>query len=111
MRAGRLDRLIDIEEPIETRTDSGDVSVTWEKVATVWASIEFDSGGETDSGSGELARSNEIFRIRWRRGLTAKHRIAWRPEKTAEKRYYDIRSITEIGRREGFVITASAKVP
>lgn len=95
MRSGRLDRRVTIEQPAEARTGSGDVTVTWSTLATVWAEKRDVRGNETFLANQRLAEVETVFRIRHRAGLSPKMRV------TLAAEAYDILAIVEIGRKRG----------
>lgn len=103
MQAGKLDRRITIQEPVISQDDYGEPVVTgWADVATVWAQVVPVSGREYFDATAVRAEKTTRFRIRWRSGLTEAMRIVY------DGRNYDIRSIVELGRREGLEIRAEA---
>ncbi len=66
LKAGQLDRLITIEQPITTTSDYGDrLRVTgWAVVAKVWASRKDVLGREIVQGGAERAEFATMFKIR-----------------------------------------------
>jgi len=99
MNPGRMDRKITIEKVTETRSSSGQVTKTWSTFASVWAE-KIDSGSREFFNRGAVAETATVFKIYYLNGLTQKHRVKYNNE------YYDIKSIKELGRREGHEITA-----
>jgi SPP1 family predicted phage head-tail adaptor len=102
MRAGKLDRIINIERKSETVSDSGSVVAAWTEIAKTRAEIVNASADEFLTGFGEAERGTTIFRIRYRAGITTADRIKF--DGTA----HDIKEIIEIGRRRGLEIRAVA---
>jgi SPP1 family predicted phage head-tail adaptor len=102
--AWKMDRKIAIQELVETQSGTGAPIWSFETVVEVWAEVDFQGGFEGPRGSGEQAAVSQIFRIRWRDGLTAKHAILF------DGARYDIVAIREIGRRDGLELTAQASV-
>lgn len=92
---GRLDRRITIQAVSETRTATGSASKTWADWQTVWASVSYSLAGSDETE--QLAQQNSVervtFKIRYLKGLSAKHRICYDGE------LYDILHIQEDGRR------------
>ncbi len=103
MRAGELDRKIVIESATETRDDYGAVVQTWATFATVWARKRDIRGSEQFTAQQVNARIAATFTVRWLDGVTEKMRISY------DGQTWDIRSINEIGRREGLELYAEVK--
>lgn len=96
MRAGKMDRLIQIQnwqagEP----DDMGTVTEGWADLAVVRAQLIQSSTEEFMAAFGEADRTAVIFRIRWIDGLTTDHSVLY------EGRRFNIRETKEIGRRKG----------
>lgn len=102
MRAGKLDRLIELQEKIETVQPSGSVSKVWITVATARAELVQTSADEIAAGFGEAQTDDLTFRIWWRPNLTTANRIVYAGAA------YDIKRIVEIGRRRLLEIRAVA---
>lgn len=105
MIPGRMDKKIIIQEFSEDSPsyDSyGAPSGLWETYATVWAE-KVDQKGREFFSSGVVAEGTSIFRIRYDSGVTTKMRISYDSE------YWDIKSITEIGRRNGIELIATVQ--
>jgi SPP1 family predicted phage head-tail adaptor len=76
MEAGLLNRRITLQRPVEVRgADYADVQVTWQDVATVWASVEPLSGGEFFRNQEQQGELTHRVRIRWRAGVDSKMRV------------------------------------
>lgn len=103
MRSGRLDRRLTIQAVTETRGSAGDVVETWADVATVWAEKMDEKGREYFAAAQVTAERPTRFTIRWRSGLTAKHRVV------CEGVTYDVQAIDEIGRRKGLWLYCLAR--
>ncbi len=102
MRAGKLDRTISIERLSETVSASGAVSSAWTNIATVRAEIVQQSASEFLTGFGEAQDGTIIFRIRYLSGITTADRVSYGGAA------YDLKEITEIGRRRGLELRAVA---
>lgn len=102
MRAGKLDRTIAIERQIETVKPSGAVATTWANIDTVRAEIVQQSASEFLTGFGEAENGSIVFRIRYLPGITTADRVSYAGT------VYDLKEITEIGRRRGLEIRAVA---
>lgn len=107
MRAGDLDRRITLQRYSVSYNAANEPDETWTPDASpVWASWRRASARETLAAGQVQAAVSDIFEIRFSSAvanLNAKDRIAY------GGRIYDISSVTEIGRREGFRIEASAR--
>lgn len=99
-RAGRLDRLITIEQVSETRDAVGGIIKTWTTWKEVWASKLDVAGREYFDAQAVQAEVTTTFRIRYVAGLSPKMRISYAGET------YDIESVAEFGRREMWEIKA-----
>lgn len=103
MRAGRLDRRVTIQERSLARNSYGEQIETWSDVAEVW-------GEKTDLRGTESLRARQIqgevetrFLIRYRTGVGVTNRLI------CEGVTYDIRQVSEVGRRAWLEITATAR--
>lgn len=109
MKSGRMDRLITIQtrtvaldsygQPIETWGAAGN---TW----SAWAEVKDVSGDERFASQQIVGRETKTFRIYFRTEFTPAvdtHRIVH------DGRNWDIHNVTEIARREGWEILASAR--
>lgn len=102
MRAGKLDRTIAIERQTETVTPSGSVVTTWTNYTIARAEIVTQSASEFLTGFGEAENGTIVFRIRYVPGITTADRISY------DCKFYDLKEITEIGRRRGLELRAVA---
>jgi SPP1 family predicted phage head-tail adaptor len=107
MRAGEFDRRITFERAAGTQASpSGEQVLTWAAEATVWAQVAPLSGTELFRAQQFGAKVDTRFRVRWIVSTSIT------PDETLRilygGRYYDIRSVIEIGRREGLEIMAEA---
>lgn len=106
MRAGKLDRLIWIESPPEEQKDgAGAIRFDYHWDHPHRAQIIKRASEETQRPFGAYSESNITFRTRWISDLDLTYRIIF------EDRIYEIKEITEIGRRRGLDIRAVAKGP
>ncbi len=109
MQAGKLDRRLRFEQATSsTASASGEPTLTWSELATVWGSKEPLSGREATQAQQLVARIDTRFRVRYSAALavvtpTATFRLV------CDGRTYDITAVTEIGRREGLEILAGAR--
>lgn len=76
MRAGRLRHRIAIQESTDT-TDavSGEVTVTWATLETVWGSVRPMRGTERFEAAQICPQATHKISIRYYSGLTSKHRL------------------------------------
>lgn len=118
MRAGTLDRLIDIQQKTTTMSDTGVPVETWETfVSRRAASYRPLRGDERYSGPGISATEQVEFKIRFTGNvcdLTPLHRIVY-PAPTEpgdpvpSSRIYNIVAVNELGRREALQIIAERR--
>lgn len=117
MRAGRLDRLIDIQRATATVSDSGEQIIAWSNIVERRAASITPIQGSERFITPQIEAIDQVeFRIRLFAdvaNLTARDRIIYPamtasspPEAPAERQIYNILSIIEIGRREGLRIIA-----
>ncbi len=103
LRAGDLDRRIDLRKQLAGADEHGQPNGQWMTMATVWASFKPATGREFVASRAAQAIVDGTFRIRWRDDVKATWRIVF------DGRDYDIQSLVEIGRREGLEILAQAR--
>lgn len=106
MRAGRMDRLITIEQKTPERTPLGDVTETWGTLATVWAEVVPTSGREYFSAQSEQRVASKLTRFRIRYLAAAAQDTQLRV--LYDSQTYDIQHIAEIGRRVGLDLVGEA---
>jgi SPP1 family predicted phage head-tail adaptor len=104
MRAGKLDRIINIEVATTSQDPgTGETIETWGAFATgLRAQIVQSSTEEYFRASGEGAASTIVFRTRFIAGVTNLHRIVY------EGRNFDIEEVKELGRARGLELRAKA---
>lgn len=73
--AGKLRTMVVIEQPTETRTAGGALTVTWSTLASVWAGIFPRSGRERYTAGKVTAEGDTSIFIRYRADVTAKMRV------------------------------------
>lgn len=95
MRAGKLDRIIDIQRLSRTVDDYGTETEAWAPVATLRAQLVQSSTEEFMSSFGSSAETAAVFRIRYRDDLLTSDRVTYWGQS------YDVKEIKELGRREG----------
>lgn len=99
MRAGALDRFIEIQRVVETQDDAGGLVHTWSRLMTTWARVESVSAVEHFAADRDVGTRVRVFVIRHYSDITHKDRIVY------EDRNYDILSLEDVeGRgREHFM--------
>lgn len=102
LNIGKMDRRITIERETETVKPSGSVVKAWTTVASVWAEVVQQSAPEFFTGFGEVEAGACVFRVRYRPGITTADRV------TYDGRPFNIKEITEIGRRDALELRGEA---
>lgn len=102
MRAGKLDRTITLERKGETVSPTGAVVTAWTNIATVRAEIVTQSASEFLTGFGEAENGTIVFRVRYLAGITTVDRVSYAGQ------VYDLKEVTESGRRRGLELRAVA---
>jgi len=97
MRAGRLDRRIELQSKTETRDSFGAAIPTWTAYTTVWAEVksEGQAGARNNEADTEQSRSERVFKIRYGPIVEPEHRVLH------DGLTYRIKAVNEISRREG----------
>lgn len=95
MNAGELRERVTIERESESRSDSGEVLMTYTPVATVWAAVEPLRGREYFDAQRVQAEVNHRIRIRYRDGIEPKMRVSM-----ATGRTFDIESAINVRGRD-----------
>ena len=106
MRAGTLDRQIAIFTAGIVTNDGGDDVDGFSSAGAIPASVRPAPGSERLASGENAANAPTVFRIRWSPAvadLNAKDRVEY---PVGSGRMYDIKSVVEIGRREGLEIAA-----
>lgn len=123
MKAGIMDQRIDIQRATVSQSLSGAPAEAWEDIMSgVATSIAYNpmKSQETNGAPQFVAAEHVEFQIRWTSilaDLNAKDRIiypallagAFPPDEINGGRIWNILSVMEIGRREGFKILAMRK--
>lgn len=116
MKAGKLDRRIDIQRKSDGQSDSGAPIETWTNLVARRAATYSPVRGDEKGVAPQPVASQQVdFWIRWSAalaGLTPKDRVIYpaimddlSPEdEITDDRVYDIIEVSEIGRREGLKI-------
>lgn len=102
MEAGKLDRKITIATPTESANAAGEVAITgWSTWHQPWAEKQASAGDERFVADQRRHINSCTWIIRYKAGLTTKMRIT-----DDLGIVYKINSIVEVGRREGWLISA-----
>lgn len=121
MKAGKLDRKIDIQRKSDGQTDSGAPVETWTNLAARLAATYSPVRGDEKGSAPQPVASQQVdFWIRWTAalaGLTPKDRVIYPAifedvspaDEITDDRIYDIIEVSEIGRREGLKIRTSRR--
>jgi len=106
MKAERLDRRITLQRYSWSQDQYGAPVQAWTELARPWASKRDISDGERVAAAEVSASITTRFQIRFDSSwadLNPKDRVVF------DGKVYDIWGVKEIGRREGFEITAAAR--
>lgn len=106
IRAGRLDRRIDIQERVVSQDDFGSEVISWSTIATVSAEKIENNGQERFQTAQFVGKTSRSFRFRWSNAVkvvTVLHRIVF------DGVAHDIVAVREIGRREGIMVDCTAR--
>ena len=103
MAIGQMDRRVVLKTYTESRDAYGQPIKTWSTLATVWAKVMTDSGGEGQDNKQEIARSRVLITIRYRSDIDEMTKV------TYDSQDYDIINIKEIGRREYQELTTTLR--
>ena len=105
MLAGKLDRRIIFQQPTLSADSFGDpLNVTFSDLGTVWASVQEGKGSERREDDSEVVTRTDTFKIRKPAfNLKPTMRIVY------ASKNYNILNIKELGRKEGFLISAEIK--
>jgi SPP1 family predicted phage head-tail adaptor len=102
MRAGDLDRQIELQS-FEFVDDGGGGGIeTWTTYATVAAAVLQTGGCEFLSAGATTAERRVVFRLRWRAGVSTAHRVVYAGQ------VHDIHEVRELDRRAGLELHTTA---
>jgi SPP1 family predicted phage head-tail adaptor len=99
MRAGSLDRLIEIQRRTTGLDLYGSVIDTWTTVATMRAQLLKNATDDREGARGHATDAVLTFRMYYFASLSLNDRLLY------EGQQYEITGITEIGRRVGMDLT------
>ena len=100
--AGKRDRRVVIQAATQTQNSFGEPVESWSTVTTVWAEVRPISGQMRFTAARELSTEAALFRILYLSTLTERHRLSY------NGKAWKIVGLAEIGRRQGWEITAEA---
>ena len=103
MIIGYLNRLITFERKATTTNATGNEEDTYSALFTAWASVQPMRGKETTQANELVASNFLIFKCRYDSRPNPKDRILYGSD------YYDIKTVIELGYREGLEIMAEYK--
>ena len=98
MQLGDLRRRITIESQTLSTDANGQEIVTWGDLASVWARMTFENGGESVEADQRVAQRIVKFTIRFRDDVDATCRILY------DSKYYFITGVERLGRQRFLVI-------
>lgn len=78
MNIGKLRDRVTIQAPSESRSPSGETTLSWVTVATVWASVDGLSSRDILQAQQANVVATHKIRIRKRSDVTHTHRILWK---------------------------------
>jgi len=97
---GKMRERVTIQSPSEVRGRSGQTTLEWSNLATVWASVEGLSSRDIMQAQQANVMATHRIRIRHRDDVTHTHRIVWR------NRTMEIASVTDRMGREVLEVLA-----
>jgi len=103
MNIGRLDKRITIQQRTVTADDWNHSVVSYADIQTVWASVNFRSGRETQTAEQRVNVDRVFFTIRPNDNVSVTDRISYAGG------FYDIESIETIGRGCGLRLITSKR--
>ena len=95
MRAGKLDKTIELQRLGEAVDDYGTVTQGFTAYANIRAQVIQQSTEEFLQSAGTAGQTAIVFRVRHRDDLTLEDRV------TYQGQAFDLKEIKELGRREG----------
>jgi SPP1 family predicted phage head-tail adaptor len=105
MRAGDLDRVIELQSGV-TEIDYRGVAVDeWTTFATMRAQLLANATDDREGARGKTTDAVLTFRIRWLDGVSLEHRAVYQGDQ------FTISQIKEIGRRVGLDLTCERVGP
>ena len=118
MRAGSLDRRIELQRKTTSWSSSGQPVETWSTLTQRWANYKSLTGDERNAAQQWIAREQVKFTIRWSSDVSdfsSLDRIIF-PATDASvspvpsRSIYDVIAVSEEGRQKGIAILAARRV-
>jgi head-tail adaptor len=110
MQPGRLDRRVTVQTLVPIQSATGQEVATWVDTFTTWAQVSPVGASERFATEQDLAEETSRFKFWWRQDWVpspGKHRFAYPSSPAGSRRYWDVTGIAELGRHEGWEITAT----
>lgn len=95
--AGDYNQRITLQAPVDARGANGEVTTTWSTGTAMWAKVTSPRGTEKVAAMQAQFVVDLIVRIRWRDGVTNRHRILWRG------RPYAVTGLSDAGPSGGYI--------
>lgn len=89
MNIGKMNERVTLQSPTETKSRSGEVTLSWSDYATVWASVDGLSSRDIMQAQQANVIASHRIRIRYKDGVSHEHRIKWR------NRIMEVASVTD----------------
>ncbi|MDA9529252.1 phage head closure protein [Bradyrhizobium sp. CCBAU 25338] len=105
MRAGNLDRLIEIQRRSTSLKLNGTPVETWTTFTTMRAQLLKNATDDREDARGHTTDTALTFRMYYFASLSLNDRLLY------EGQQYDVKQITEIGRRVGMDVTCERVGP
>jgi SPP1 family predicted phage head-tail adaptor len=103
--AGKLDRLVTIQQATTAQDATGEYIETWSTLTQVWAKQYTQRPNETYRNYQRQAEKITIWEIRWRASFLDAHKYRL----TYAGQTYDILGMEEIGRQRGIYLHTKIK--
>lgn len=100
MNIGKMNQRVTLQSPTESKSRSGEVTLTWSDYDETWASVDGLSSRDIMQAMQANVVATHRIRIRHRDGVSHEHRLLWRG-KTME-----IASVVERDNRTALEILA-----
>lgn len=106
MSVGKMQHRLTIQSPERTDDGGGGFSTVWKDVVTVWGRISGKSGSERFFGDQLEGRYQYDIVIRFRRGITNKHRILYSYEVKGVKysRIFNVNTVNNKDEKDRYLI-------
>lgn len=105
MRAGNLDRVVQLQRPTTSLDLYGTPIETWTTFATMRSQLLQHATDDKEGQRGHTSDVVRAFRVRWIDGVSLENRISY------DGQQYQITQIKELGRRRGLDLTCERVGP